>query len=118
MLHALHEYSADVFDPQGNNSPVSTVFNMSAISQEGPTGIAKTLLYLAICIQQLPPDFDPRRLDLTSRIDLYESKIISTVHPLVTSDDEIVSTLVSLIISSKASNLRRSQELATPEIFP
>lgn len=96
MLHALNEYTADVFDPRKNSSPVSTTFDMSAVSREGPTGLAKTLLYLAICIQQLPSDFDISRLEMTSRIDLYESKIISTIQPLVTSDDEVVSTLEGL----------------------
>ena len=96
LLHALHEYSADVLDPRNNNSSVPTTFDMSVVSKEGPTGIAKTLLYMAICIQQLPSDFDPSRLQMTSRVDLYESKIISTIQPLVTSDDEIVSTLEGL----------------------
>ena len=73
---------------------------MSAVAKEGPTGLAKTLLYLAICIQQLPSGFDLSRLQVTSRIDHYESKIISTIQPLVTSDDEIISTLVCLMIST------------------
>lgn len=96
MLHALSEYSADVFDPQKETSSVSTTFDMSAVSKEEPTSVAKTLLYLAICIQQLPSDFNLSRLHLTSRIDLYETKIISTVQSLVTSDDEIVASLEGL----------------------
>lgn len=96
LLHALNKHSADVFDPQNIGFHVSTTFDMSAISKESPTQLGRTLLYLAICIQQLPSHFDTNSLQLTSGIDLYMRKIILTIQPLVTSDDEIVSSLEGL----------------------
>jgi hypothetical protein len=43
--------------------PIST-FNMAIISMQKPVVISRTLLYLAICIQKLPPEFDATRLQL------------------------------------------------------
>jgi hypothetical protein len=70
--------------------PIST-FNMATISMQKPAAIARTLLYLAICIQQLPPVFDATRLQLckgSTTVEALADNYISKVADWVTSKDE------------------------------
>jgi hypothetical protein len=92
LLHALNKHTADVFDP---TNKMSETFNINEVSKSHPTIIAKTLLYLAVCMQQLPGDFDISRLEMGS-IDARMDKYMSTVQSLITSDDELVSTIEGL----------------------
>src|SRR6202011_2447956 len=75
-----------------NDDPLSS-FNLIAVSKRHPTIIARTLLYIAICIQQLPPEFDMIRLHLIPSSDAVMEKYVSTVVNLVTSDDELATTI-------------------------
>jgi hypothetical protein len=95
--------------------PMST-FNMATISMQKPIVIARTLLYLAICIQQLPPEFDATRLQLykgSSTVEALADTYISKVADWVTSKDELISTIEGLeclllqgIFHVSAGNLR------------
>jgi hypothetical protein len=67
--------------------------NMAEASTKSPTSIALTLLYLAVCVQQLDPDFDIGRLHLYPSVDVRVAKYLSTIQTLITSDDELVSSL-------------------------
>jgi hypothetical protein len=66
-------------------------------------------------MQQLPSEFDTRRLQLTSSLDALMEKYVATVASLVTSDDEIMSTIEGLeclilqgLFQINAGNLRRA----------
>ena len=85
-----------VFDHKNQRTLLSNTFNMADIKTEDPTIIARSLLYVAICLQQLPPNFDTSRVQIGSSTDALMDKIISTVQGLITSDDELVSTMEGL----------------------
>lgn len=61
-----------------------------------PTIIARALLYIAICIQQLPPEFDMSRIHLIPSLDVVMEEYISAVTKYVTSDDELTTTIEGL----------------------
>jgi len=100
-----------------NDAPVST-FNMSFVSRQDPVKIARALLYIALCIQQLPPEFDGTRLQLYNTylsIDGVADTYMSSVSILITSDDDFVATIVGLeclilqeIFHMNAGNFRRA----------
>ena len=92
LLYALDKHNADFFD---SANKMAATFNISEISKSHPTNIAKTLLCLAVCMQQLPGKFDVARLGMGS-IDARMDRYLSTVQSLVTSDDELVSTIEGL----------------------
>jgi len=78
--------------------PVST-FNMAIISMQNPVVIARTLLYLAISMQQLPPEFDAIRLQLyksSTTVEALADNYISKVVDWVTSKDELINTIEGL----------------------
>jgi hypothetical protein len=78
--------------------PIST-FNTTTISTQKPVVIALTLLYLAICIQQLPPVFDATRLQLykgSTTVEALADNYISKVADWVTSKDDLISTIEGL----------------------
>ncbi|KAL2071562.1 hypothetical protein VTL71DRAFT_12797 [Oculimacula yallundae] len=80
-----------------NNDPVDTATsNLAELSKQHPTKIARTLMFIAMCLQQLDPQFDKSRLHLLPTPQARMEKIIHTVQGLVTSDDELVSTLNGL----------------------
>ncbi|KAG0652817.1 Sordarin hypoxysordarin biosynthesis cluster S [Hyphodiscus hymeniophilus] len=80
--------------PRNGRVVIPMSFNVSEISKQHPTIIARTLLYFAICFQQLPQSFDMRRLQFPTSVEAQSrfDRYISTVQTLVTSDDELVST--------------------------
>lgn len=71
-------------------------FNIAEISKEKPAMIAKTLLYIVVALQQLDPDFDQGRLHVFPSIETRIERILSSVNALVTSDDELVTTMDGL----------------------
>jgi hypothetical protein len=83
-----------------NNQKVEEVsastFNIAEVSKRHPTSIARSILYIAICLQQLDPNVDTSRLHLLPTVDARIDKYMSTVQSLVTSDEEMVSTTEGL----------------------
>ena len=71
-------------------------FNISKLSQEKPVVIARTLLYIVVSLQQLDPEFDQGRLHILPSLESRIDKILATVNALVTSDDELVTTMEGL----------------------
>ncbi|CAM1507770.1 Fc.00g046180.m01.CDS01 [Cosmosporella sp. VM-42] len=66
-------------------------FESSSLSH--PTTIARGLMCVAVCLQQLPKDFDFSRLgSLSHSVDDLAASLTETVCASVTSDDEIVAT--------------------------
>ena len=100
-----------------NESPIST-FDLASVSKRHPVIIARTLLYIAICMQQLPPEFDATRLQLYKypwTADTAAETYVSAVAHLVTSDDDLAATIEGLeclilqgIFHINAGNLRRA----------
>lgn len=90
----LSAMSNSVIAPTENNhfSP----FNIAEISKEKPPMIAKTLLYIVVALQQLDPEFDRGRLQVSPSIETRIERILSSVNALVTSDDELVTTIDGL----------------------
>lgn len=81
---------------QGDVSVNESTFNVAEVAMRHPTSIARTLLYLAVCLQQLDPDFDSNQLHLYPTPEARMERYITTVQALVTSDDEMVSTMDGL----------------------
>ncbi|RDL38985.1 Zn2 DNA-binding protein [Venustampulla echinocandica] len=111
LVHAMVSHTASAFD----DSMVSSTFNMAEISKKHPTIIARTILYLAVSLQQLDPEFDTSQLHLLPTVEYRIDRYLSTVQALVTSDDELVTTvegLECLVLQSvyhiNAGNLRRA----------
>jgi hypothetical protein len=88
LLHALNSQHLDEVS--------STTFNLAEVAKRHPTSIARSILYIAVCVQQLDPDFDRSRLHLLPSVDARLDKYMTTVQALVTSDDEMVSTIEGL----------------------
>ncbi|KAH7009576.1 hypothetical protein EDB80DRAFT_838335, partial [Ilyonectria destructans] len=80
-----------------------------------PTVLAKRLLQLAICMQQLSPSFDTQSLSLSTTISQTMSRIVTSVAELVISNDELICCLDGLLClvlhgywQSNAGNLRKA----------
>ncbi|KAJ5131623.1 hypothetical protein N7448_005781 [Penicillium atrosanguineum] len=91
------------------------LFNVSDVSKEHPLNIARLLLCIAICIQQLPPDMDMPKLQTTKPLRDIMGDIIDFLVRNVTSDDELIGSIESIeclslqgIYEVNAGNLRRS----------
>ncbi len=80
------------FQRSGGLSLLKTMpLESSALSH--PTTIARALMCLVVCLQQLQKGFDFTRLGtLSSSIDELAESLAATVCASVTSDDEIVAT--------------------------
>ncbi|OCL06582.1 hypothetical protein AOQ84DRAFT_343131 [Glonium stellatum] len=90
-------------------------FDVSTVSVSQPMIIARLLLCVAICIQQLPPNIDPRGLQTKVPLREMIEKIITFVTAAVTSDDELIGNLEGIeclvlqgVYHVNAGNLRRS----------
>lgn len=86
---------------QGNqenniNDIIPSTFDLSEVSKQHPTVIARTLLYISVCLQQLPPGFDTNLLHFPTSVESRVDRYISTIQTLITSDDELVSTIEGL----------------------
>ncbi|RDW81980.1 hypothetical protein BP6252_03092 [Coleophoma cylindrospora] len=110
LIHALSRTStSELF----TNHNTVTSFHLAEVARQHPTLVTRTLLYIAVCMQQLPNTFDVKSLQITN-INETMDKYLSTAS-LVTSDDELVSTLEGLeclvlqgIFHINAGNLRRA----------
>jgi len=92
LVHAMtsHAASLPIEDP---SSIVPPAFNLAEISKKHPTIIARTILYLAVCLQQTDGDFDEKQLRLLPSIEARMDRYLTTVQALVTSDDELASSM-------------------------
>jgi hypothetical protein len=70
----------------------SKPFLVQVISQSHPIVISRLLLVIALCIQQLPHDYDQSRLHLVDSVKDRKEKIVYTIAN-VTSDDELIGSL-------------------------
>lgn len=95
IVHALSTQTASVF-VTNEESIVNATFNMAEVSKKHPTSIARTLMYLAVCLQQLDPTFDTSRLHLYPSVESRIEKYIATVTALIISDDELVTSMEGL----------------------
>lgn len=68
-------------------------FDVSIVSASHPMIIARLLLCVALCIQQLPPDFDPRRLQIKGSLREMMERNVTTVAATVTYDDELTGSM-------------------------
>ncbi|KAF2739705.1 hypothetical protein EJ04DRAFT_548998 [Polyplosphaeria fusca] len=93
VLTNLYRPAKDLFV---NRDPQSYALNMSAVAQEHPIVIARTLLHLAICICTLPPEFNVSRLFEIWNLEATMQHYVTSVTSLVTSSDEQMSTLPGL----------------------
>ncbi|KAL2842387.1 hypothetical protein BJY01DRAFT_264507 [Aspergillus pseudoustus] len=91
------------------------LFDVAAVSREHPIAIARLLLCIAICIQQLPPEADMRQLQTTVPIREIMSGIIEFIAQHVISDDELAGSMEGIeclaiygMYAVNAGNLRRS----------
>lgn len=114
LMHSLTQHSAHIMLEPTNLNPNHS-FNIPNVSKEDPPTIAQTLLYTAVCLQQLPHGYDATQLGFTTSIEARVDKIISTVSGLVTSDDELVASVQGLeclilqgLFHMNAGNLRRA----------
>lgn len=101
--------------PYSTENDSRGIFNVSTVSQRHPVMIARLLFCVAICIQQLPPDFDQGKLETKSANRQRLNSIMEFLIQNVTSDDEIAATIEGVecltlqgIYEVNAGNLRRS----------
>ncbi|KAK0732908.1 hypothetical protein B0T26DRAFT_622077, partial [Lasiosphaeria miniovina] len=99
---------------EGRFEHINNMNNLPALTNH-PTVLAKRLLQIAISIQQMPTNFDVRRLQTKRSLPDLTSDIISTVSQLVTSNDELVGTAEGLqciilqgVWHANAGNLRKA----------
>ena len=88
LIHAL--------TAQADDALVMSTFDISLLQKAGPIRIARTLLYIAVCLQQLDGSLDQSRLNIPPSLEVRMERIITTVQSLVTSDDELVSCIEGL----------------------
>ncbi|KAK3682977.1 hypothetical protein B0T22DRAFT_297796 [Podospora appendiculata] len=99
---------------QGTAPPASRISVIPPITCH-PTVLARQLLQLCICMQQLPPGFDTQKLQKQSTTQAYMASVVTSVTSLVTSNDDLIGTaegLESLVLQglwhSNAGNLRKA----------
>ena len=94
----LHAFNLSKFGDDSENGKPSNPsnVNLAEVSEQHPTIIARTLLYISVCLQQMPPSFHSKLLHLPSSVESRVDRYISTVQTLITSDDELVSTIQGL----------------------
>ena len=95
LIHAMSSHAASVFS-ENDSSVGPAIFHLAEISKKYPTIIARTILYLAVCLQQPNPDFDTKQLHLLPSVEARVERYLTTVSGLITSDDELVSTMEGL----------------------
>ncbi|OCL14929.1 hypothetical protein AOQ84DRAFT_280042 [Glonium stellatum] len=112
LVFNLYSPSNSLFN---NSDPFSYSFNLASMKKQHPTIVARTLLYMAICIGALPPEFESERLQSISSLEVAMHRYLSTVVALVTSDDEQMSTHEGLeclslqgLFEFNTGNLRRA----------
>jgi hypothetical protein len=95
LIRGFSNVATDEFT-QNNNAVIQSTFNIEEVSKKHPTAIARTLLYIALCLQQLPSNFDKSLVHFPTSVKVYIDRLISTVQILITSDDDFVSTVEGL----------------------
>ena len=92
----------------------SVTLDLAEVAKQHPTIIGRTLLYIGVCMQQLPTSFDTARFKSISSLEASMERCLSTA-TLVTADDELVSTLEGIeclllqgLYHINAGNLRRA----------
>lgn len=70
----------------------SKPFSVQVVSQSHPIVIAHLLLIIALCIQQLPYDYDQSRLHHVGSLQDLKEKIVVAVASVI-SDDELIGSL-------------------------
>lgn len=93
ILKGVYSASRDIYV---NRDEQSYALDMTAVAQERPIIVARTLLHLAICINSLPPDFDQSRLKNMWSLDATTQNYVTTVTCLMTNSDENMLTLHGL----------------------
>jgi hypothetical protein len=90
-------------------------FEVSAVSRGHPIIIARLLLCVALCIQQLPPEIDPRRFETKKPLREMIEEIFTFVTSAVISDDELVGrregvecVVLQGLYHTNAGNLRKA----------
>ncbi|EPE27262.1 Zn2/Cys6 DNA-binding protein [Glarea lozoyensis ATCC 20868] len=99
IVHAMSRHNADTFleaSISETTKAMSSTFNMAEVAKKSPSAIARSLMYLVICLQQLDPDLDKSRLHLLPTIESRMERWMSTIQALVTSDDELITTMEGL----------------------
>ncbi len=78
------------------DASASATFNMAEVQKRHPTTIARTILYLALCLQQVSPAFDASELSCLPSVEARMDKYITVVQSLIASDDELITTIDGL----------------------
>jgi hypothetical protein len=88
--------SIHAFSLHGVDGIIPVKYDVTEISKSPAISIARSLLYLASCLQQFDPGFDMSRLNLYPSANARMERFVSTVQSLVTCDEEMVSSLEGL----------------------
>lgn len=111
LRHVLDAASHRLFESEKDQAAL----DLASVSEGTPVDIARSLLYLAVCLQQLPPDFDCSKLQITGTIDDALRKYLTTVGDLVTCKDDLACStegleclLLQALFYINNSNLRRA----------
>jgi len=78
LVQYLNRNSFMVFEKPDSGSPMSSAFNVAETIKLGPAYIARTLLYLGVCVQQLSPQFDISRLHINLSLKTLVDKLTTT----------------------------------------
>jgi hypothetical protein len=113
----MSRHTADYFleTQKQTEYSISSAFNMAEVAKKSPSAIARSIMYLVVCLQQLDPSLDRNKLRLLPTIESRMERWLSTVQALVTSDDELITTMEGLecltlqgVYHMNAGSLRRS----------
>ncbi|KAF4626677.1 hypothetical protein G7Y89_g11477 [Cudoniella acicularis] len=96
LIHIMLQHAADPSGGESESDHIASVFHLEEVAKKHPVEIARTILYLAVCLQQLNPSFDRSKLSLLPTIEARIDRYLSTVQALITSDDELVSSMEGL----------------------
>lgn len=104
-----------VYLPEGAETESGGLFDISYTSKGHPLTIAKLLLCIAICIQQLPADVDMRRVQSVIPLIQTMESITEYISSAITSDETLVSSVEGIeclslqaIYQTNAGNLQRA----------
>lgn len=92
LRQVLRTPDAGLFRDTSENAP----FDIAVVSKEKALVVARSLLYLAICLQQLPPGFDWSKFHFKCSVDTVLRKVLTTVADLVTCKDDLACTMEGL----------------------
>ncbi|KAJ5965896.1 hypothetical protein N7481_012610 [Penicillium waksmanii] len=93
--------------PNSIENDFQGLFNVNAVAKGDPITIAKLLLCVAICIQQLEPEIDMSKLQMKSPPREIMSRIVDFLIRNVTSDDDITGSIEGALAISELLGLHR-----------